>query len=118
MAGNGIDRDTQNLGVEGFEFIQVILVARYLFASDRGPVERIKGQHDVFLSPILGQGDRSPHMRGQSKVRRLISNFNHGISSAIYLFDPSHFFKSFLRSPAQRADFRWFIAIVYISTTA
>ena len=55
VAGDGIDRDTQDLGVEGFELFQIVLIARYLFTSDRGPVEGIKGQNDVLAAAIPGQ---------------------------------------------------------------
>jgi hypothetical protein len=81
MAGDGVNRDTQNLGVEGFEFLQVFLVARYLFASDRRPVERIEGQNDIVLAPVIRETDLASGMRGKRQIRRLISRFQHGLPS-------------------------------------
>jgi len=50
MTGNGINADTQNLGIELLETGQVVLVRGHLRPSNRGPIQRVEGDKDVLAT--------------------------------------------------------------------
>ena len=56
QSGDGVNADTQNLGVQSRETSLLGFVKRDLLRSYRGPGEGVKGEHDV-SSTVLAEGD-------------------------------------------------------------
>src|SRR5208283_2727280 len=79
VAGYRIHADTDNFGAVAGELFELGIEHRQLRRTNRGPVRRIKYQHNVLLSPVVAQFDALPdiaHHRRQIEIRRLITNVN------------------------------------------
>ncbi len=76
VAGNGIDRNTQNLGICVRETVQIRFIGRHLDRSDRGPVEWVKGDEHVLASPEVGELDGSAKVALQFEIRSHLTYFN------------------------------------------
>lgn len=55
VAENGINANAHDLGIETGELIEIVVERRHLGGSSRTPIQRIEGQHEVFLAAIAAQ---------------------------------------------------------------
>ena len=71
---NGINRDTQNLGISLLEATQVSFVRRHLHSSDRRPIKRVERDEHVLFTPEIRELDSATRVAFQLEVRSGISN--------------------------------------------
>jgi hypothetical protein len=82
-----IDANPQNLSAGAFKIGKTILVCREFLRSTRRVCVDIKSQDDPALPQIVTKPNRTAHVVGQLKIRRLVSNLqSHSCHS--YLKDP------------------------------
>jgi len=55
VAGERVNADVQNLGIERGELLQSGVEHRQLGGSSRRPVERVKGDHDILLATKVAE---------------------------------------------------------------
>lgn len=55
MAEDGINANAHDLGIKAGELIEIVVKRRHLGGSSRAPIQRIEGQHEVFLAAIAAQ---------------------------------------------------------------
>jgi hypothetical protein len=70
---NGIVTYTQYLGIEAFKFLNILLEGLQFAFSDRREISKVKGEHHIFLTPVILQTDR-PFVRDGFKLGSFITN--------------------------------------------
>src|SRR6266849_7126681 len=79
FVGEGaVHAHTQNLGVGGFQLLQILLEGLHLFRSTTGKGKNIEREHDVFLASVLAERNVFQIVAIeilQFKVGRLVADF-------------------------------------------
>jgi len=85
VAVKGVCTDVQDLGIKRGEPFAITIERRQLLGSSRGPVERMKADHHIFLAAKIAEPDPDacfPFDGGKIEVRGRVSNFqSHTFSS-------------------------------------
>ena len=80
VAGDGIDADVQNLGIEGRELLGARVEFGDLRGSSRGPVERMEGDDELLLAEVVAGADgdaRGSGDGGKLEVRGGVTYVQH-----------------------------------------
>jgi len=94
MAGDRINADVQNLGIERRELFFPGIEFRHLRRSSRGPIERMKRHNQALLTPIVARSDRDPLVSGKREKVEI----GHGIAGLQHLV--SHLATEKIPTPA------------------
>src|SRR5947209_2308639 len=75
VAGDGVDRYTQHVGITLLEAAEVSLIRGHLHGSNRCPGQRVERDEDVLLAAKVGQLDFVAVVARQLKVGRHVAYF-------------------------------------------